>query len=191
VRVGGLVTTVRKIITKKGDPMAFVQIEDQTGRVELTVFPRTMKEFGHVFQEDSVVLVEGKVELERQRPGASEAEIEEVAPKAALIVDSAYAWQEASKLTEQPQRDVHVDLVGVSEEAMDLLLRAAHSHPGSDRLFLLVSANGHDIKIESDLRVSADDPFLLDLREAIGLNVAVESVRESSLRRESSFELLS
>lgn len=191
VRVGGLVNTVRKIITKKGDPMAFVEIEDQTGRVELTVFPRTMKEFGHVFVEDTVVLIEGKVELERQRPGAAESGEEgEIAPKAQLIVDAAYSWQEASKLTERPKRDVHVDLVGVSDEAMDLLLKAAKNHPGGDRLFLLTRANGHDIKIESELRVSADDPFLLDLREAIGLNVAVESMQATEVRRESSFELV-
>ena len=189
VRIGGLVNSVRKIITKKGDPMAFVELEDQTGRVEMTIFPRTMKEYGHIFKEDTVVLVEGKVELERQRPGAEENE--EVAPKAALIVDAAYAWQEASKLTERARRDVHVDLVGVSEETMDLLLSAAKSHPGADRLFLLTRSNGHDVKIESELRVSADDPFLLDLREAIGLNVAVESMQSTEVRRESSFELVS
>jgi DNA polymerase-3 subunit alpha len=188
VRVGGLVNSVRKIITKKGDPMAFVQIEDQTGRIELTVFPRTMKEFGSVFVEDTVVLIEGKVELERQRPGA-EASEDDAAPKAQMIVDAAYSWQEASKLTERPRVDLNVDLVGVSEETMDLLLEAAKTHPGSDRLFLLTHANGHDIKIESELRVSADNTFLADLREAIGLNVAVESMREDGMRRESGFEV--
>jgi hypothetical protein len=136
------------------------------------------------------VLIEGKVDVrERVRPGQAETE-EDVAPTASLIVDAAYGWQEANKLTERARRDVHVDLVGVSEETMDLLLSAAKNHPGGDRLFLLTRAGGHDIKIESELRVSADDPFLLDLREAIGLNVAVESMQDTSVRRESTFELV-
>ena len=39
VTVAGMVNYVRQIITKKGDPMAFAQIEDLQGTVELVIFP--------------------------------------------------------------------------------------------------------------------------------------------------------
>ena len=41
VRVAGLVTRVRPHLTKKGDPMGFVSIEDLEGVIELVIFPRT------------------------------------------------------------------------------------------------------------------------------------------------------
>ncbi|MEN9520836.1 MAG: hypothetical protein RLZZ381_3424, partial [Cyanobacteriota bacterium] len=39
-----MLNSVRKIITKKGDPMAFVQMEDITGEAEGTIFPSTYEE---------------------------------------------------------------------------------------------------------------------------------------------------
>src|SRR3989339_303949 len=44
VRVGGSLTTVKEIVTKKGDAMAFVGFEDLSGRTELLVFPRSFAE---------------------------------------------------------------------------------------------------------------------------------------------------
>ena len=48
-----MLNSVRKIITKKGDPMAFVQMEDVTGEAEGTIFPST-------YQDLETLLIEGK-----------------------------------------------------------------------------------------------------------------------------------
>ena len=61
VRVGGIITTVKEIVTKKGDPMAFVGFEDLTGRTELLVFPRTFAEFKDVLVPDAIGVVSAKV----------------------------------------------------------------------------------------------------------------------------------
>jgi DNA polymerase-3 subunit alpha len=50
---------------QKGDPMAFVSIEDLQGPVDLVIFPRTWNEFGALLQVDAMILVEGKVDSER------------------------------------------------------------------------------------------------------------------------------
>jgi len=65
VTMAGLVTRIRTLVTKKGDPMAFVSIEDLQGPVELVIFPRTWNEFGSLLQVDTMILVEGKVDSER------------------------------------------------------------------------------------------------------------------------------
>ena len=39
VTIAGMVASVRQITTKKGDPMAFVRIEDLQGGIEAIVFP--------------------------------------------------------------------------------------------------------------------------------------------------------
>ncbi|MBQ5727862.1 MAG: DNA polymerase III subunit alpha, partial [Mailhella sp.] len=41
VKTGVLVTGIKEFITKKGDKMAFVQVEDLTGHAEVTIFPKT------------------------------------------------------------------------------------------------------------------------------------------------------
>lgn len=61
VRVGGIITTVKEIMTKKGEPMAFVGFEDLTGKTELLVFPRTFAQFKDVLVPDAIAVVSGKV----------------------------------------------------------------------------------------------------------------------------------
>ena len=45
VMLAGMIAEVRTITTKKGDPMAFVKLEDTQGQCEVVVFPRTYEEF--------------------------------------------------------------------------------------------------------------------------------------------------
>lgn len=62
--VGGVVDKVMKKITKKGDIMLFVTIEDVTGSVELLVFPKTYQTTQHLWQEGSLVCIVGKTPRE-------------------------------------------------------------------------------------------------------------------------------
>ena len=63
VTIAGLVTSSRVIQTKKGDSMAFVTIEDPTGSVEITVFPKTFARTRELWHVEAIVLTKGKVEL--------------------------------------------------------------------------------------------------------------------------------
>ncbi len=61
VFVGGVITKIQKIITRSGEPMLFVRIEDNSGPLEILVFPSLLKENGLLWQEGKVVLVVGKL----------------------------------------------------------------------------------------------------------------------------------
>ena len=61
VTVGCLVGTTKKILTKKGEPMLFVQMEDMTGRAEALVFPRTLKTTEIVWREGTIAIIKGTV----------------------------------------------------------------------------------------------------------------------------------
>jgi len=62
VVVGGLLTMVKKIVTKRGDSMAFANLEDLTGTVELVVFPRTYQQYAALLKVDNPVIVKGVAE---------------------------------------------------------------------------------------------------------------------------------
>lgn len=63
---GGLLSRFKEITTKKGQKMAFATLEDQTGKAELIIFPRTYSELGFQLEQDQVVLVRGKVQHEEE-----------------------------------------------------------------------------------------------------------------------------
>lgn len=60
VTLAGMITEVRTTTTKKGDKMAFVQLEDMQGQCEVVLFPRSYQEYQELLQEDRVLLVKGK-----------------------------------------------------------------------------------------------------------------------------------
>jgi len=64
VTIAGWVVAVRTLFTKRGDRMAVVMLEDQTGRLELTVFSDVYTEYRELLTKDRLLIVEGEVSLD-------------------------------------------------------------------------------------------------------------------------------
>jgi DNA polymerase III alpha subunit len=60
VRCGGILTEVKKIYTKTGDPMVFARFEDRSGSVEAVVFPRVLKEHADLIELDKILSMTGR-----------------------------------------------------------------------------------------------------------------------------------
>lgn len=65
LQLGGRVSDVRVISTQKGQPMAFVKLEDLKGSVEVTVFPNTYERCSQHLEVDSIVALWGKAETRK------------------------------------------------------------------------------------------------------------------------------
>jgi DNA polymerase-3 subunit alpha len=61
VNTAGIITSIKKIITRSNEPMLFVKIEDAVSNTEILVFPRLLKETAAVWQEGKAVIVQGKI----------------------------------------------------------------------------------------------------------------------------------
>jgi DNA polymerase-3 subunit alpha len=61
VKCGGLVTFVKTILTKKGENMAFLGLDDKSAKAEVIVFPSVYNQFGKMLAEDKTILVSAKV----------------------------------------------------------------------------------------------------------------------------------
>lgn len=60
--IGGLVSSVKKIITKTGKPMLFMKLEDLSGKAEVVVFPNLLEAKPECLQENKVIFVAGRVD---------------------------------------------------------------------------------------------------------------------------------
>jgi len=59
--VAGIIVDQRKIITKSGDTMSFIQLEDLTQSIEVVVFPRVYQQAGFLLSSDEPLVVAGRV----------------------------------------------------------------------------------------------------------------------------------
>ena len=86
VTIGGIITAVRTILTKKGDKMAFVKMENKSDEVEFIVFPSTFAEHGAKLVVDNVVRVQGKVNA-TDKDGNITSDVKLLAEKIELVSD--------------------------------------------------------------------------------------------------------
>lgn len=61
VSVGGMVGGVQKIITKSGEPMLFVKLEDAMNRTEVLVFPKVFAKNPGLWQKEKILMVRGRL----------------------------------------------------------------------------------------------------------------------------------
>jgi DNA polymerase III subunit alpha len=62
-----MISTLKPVMTKKGDRMAVVQIEDLTGHADAVVFPKSFARIGHLIQVDTRLMIWGKVDRKDDR----------------------------------------------------------------------------------------------------------------------------
>ena len=60
--LGGLISSIKKIITKNGKPMLFMKLEDLTGKTEIVVFPNLLERNPEALQENKIVFIAGRVD---------------------------------------------------------------------------------------------------------------------------------
>jgi DNA polymerase III alpha subunit len=115
VSVAGIVQSVRMHYTKASKTMAFVEIDDLEGRLELIVFPRQWDSYKNLLQEGSIIKVVGKVDAERGDPKI-------IAEKITSTIDLPDPEPQAS-----PVKDAQIiDPSHISEEK-DILLKKQNS----------------------------------------------------------------
>ena len=62
-----MLTTIKRIVTKKGTPMAFIQMEDITGEAEGVIFPDTYERIEKLIIDNARLIIWGKVERREEQ----------------------------------------------------------------------------------------------------------------------------
>jgi len=123
VRVAALVTSLREYINKKGDKMAFLQLEDLTGTGECTLFSNVYLESRELLGQDQPLIFEGKVDV-RTKPGEEEGprESKMLADSVKLLSQHASQCFDPARI---PAREEHC-----APERLESLKNVLASHPG-------------------------------------------------------------
>ncbi len=162
VTVGGIIAGLVPRTTKKGQPMASVTLEDLTGTMPITVFPKAYEEYAKFLEKERIVLVRGKTSL-RERVGATE---EDDSPGIVEVHADEIIPFRAGAAPEIHEPAVHVRLAPMRPGELNLVRTVAASHPGSARLFLHVRTAAREEQVLARLTVAAS-PRLCEALQAI------------------------
>jgi DNA polymerase-3 subunit alpha len=66
VKVAGIINSVQRKLTKNNDMMAFLQVEDLYGTIEVIVFPRALDKYASVLVPEKKVIINGRISLKQE-----------------------------------------------------------------------------------------------------------------------------
>ena len=81
IKIGGIISSLKKIITKVGKPMLFIGVEDMTDKIEVVVFPSVLEKNPAAFQENKVVFITGRLDSRNGDQKLIAEEVEELVEK--------------------------------------------------------------------------------------------------------------
>ncbi len=158
--VGGVVTSLKRRYTKKGDLMATFVLEDLESATEVMVFPRTMQEYGPLLDEDAIVCVKARLDLKDDVPKLIAVEL----TRPEIVRDDAVRPVEL----QIPAGWVTQSNI---EELTDLLSR----HPGDCPVVAHLRADGNTTKLRfgDEYRVDPSNGLLGEVRVLLGAEAVV------------------
>jgi len=165
IRMGGIVRKFRTLNTRKGEPMAFVTLEDFKGIVDVTVFSSLYQRVRDLIAVDAPVLVQGKVQREEN--------------KAKVIAEKVVPIEEAEE-TWTATVHFNLDTTGAGRENLMELRRILEQHPGPCRTYVHLHVPERSeiiISLPEHLKVKASRDLTREVVRLFG-NRAVETVCE-------------
>jgi DNA polymerase-3 subunit alpha len=113
--IGGLVSTVRTIVTKSGTKMAFVALEDKSGEGEVIIFPNLFEQVGAKLVQDAVIRVSGKISA-RDRDGNLGTEAKMIADEVIEVTDKELRdYESTGRKMQAPKMSAKVKAIRVAE----------------------------------------------------------------------------
>ncbi len=152
--VGGIVTALATKYTRRGDFMATFVLEDLAGVLDVMVFPRTMTEYGHVLENDAIVVVKGRVDLRDDAPKLVAMEV--IRPE--IVLEGG------------PPVRIKVKLNALSDDKAARLKGILAEHPGDSAVYVHLEAPEKTtvLRLGDDVLVDAGNGLFAELRVLLG-----------------------
>jgi DNA polymerase-3 subunit alpha len=185
VRTIGYVNKVKRIKTKKGEVMAFVQLEDQGSELEMVVFPNVFKLYPTLYEEGNVLFVEGKIEEKQKEDGIQliankVIELSTLPPKEERqehsSVDRDYDKQieNQKEKHEDLQLFIKISTLVATSPKLKELQQVLKQNPGHSSVYLFYESEKKMILLANEYNVKAHDALVQQIEELLGYQDAVK-----------------
>lgn len=161
VTLGGTVTRVKGMVTKKGAPMGYVTIEDYESEIESVLFPSVWEAARPFLTEDAPICIRGRVQ-------SNEREVK-------ILADSIIPMAQFQKTVRMPVDEVHlyVDPRHETDKVSAALARVLAKYHGGTPVILHLISSRQEIRMVPKFYVDFSEEVEEALKGLLG-NAAVE-----------------
>ena len=176
--MAGIITGKKTLITKNNKMMAFLNIEDLYGAVEIVVFPNIYDRYSSILQEDAIISVTGSINFkEGEMPKLLAENIVDLRElKDAIPENAAKDMPEkfgsgrlSAKAARQPQGLIKIKLPqGMDkDEILEQIRQVMRSHPGECQTIIYLPEGG-SFRTDESLWVVPDRDFQQKITDLVG-----------------------
>jgi DNA polymerase-3 subunit alpha len=154
VTVGGIVSGLKQVTTKRGDPMVFVALDDPTGAAEVVVFNSTYAAAREHLEPDRILVVKGRVD--HKQAGETKLVALEVSPFEAVA--------------ERREVRLRIDARSAPAGLIKDLATLVRDYPGDAPVYLALetSLGERTLALGPGYRVKPDADFFAEARALLG-----------------------
>ncbi len=146
--VGGMISTVKRITTKNGDPMAFAGLEDLTGTMEVVIFPHTYQKYAQLLVTDKAVLIQGKIDRNSD--------------SVKILAES------INELKRNVSGELYLKIENTDKSFLQQVQRVLKNFPGHTPVFLYFPKQNKMAKTNNDFWVDLNQPVVEELKQVLG-----------------------
>ncbi|SHH18079.1 DNA-directed DNA polymerase III (polc) [Tepidibacter thalassicus DSM 15285] len=159
VTIGGIIINKTIKTTKRNDIMAFIELEDLYGSIEIIVFPRVLQRYSDLIKEDAIVYVKGKLSIKEDENAKIIAnEFEEI-----IKIEDRALW---IKIKDISDKNVLIDVKNILSK-----------YKGNSLTYLYCEKSKRAFKGEKNLMVQINENLLDELQNLLGEeNVKIKNI---------------
>ena len=155
VTVGGMTSGLSKRVTRRGDVMMTLTLEDLSGAtVEVIVFPKTAETYGPVIQPDVILLIKGRIDRDARDDALKVIATEIHEPK----------------LGDTMPLEIRLPLDSCTPDVVEQLKEVLSAHPGSTQVFLHLAKQARTtvLRLGSEYWVNTTNGIHAELKALLG-----------------------
>jgi DNA polymerase-3 subunit alpha len=155
VTIGGMTSGLSKRVTRRGDVMMTLNLEDLSGAgVEVIVFPKTAEAYAPIIRPDTILLIKGRVDRDARDD--------------ALKVIATEIYE--PKLADNTPLEIRLRVDSCTPDVVERLKEVLSAHPGSTQVFLHLAkqANTTVLRLGSEYWVSTTNGLHAELKALLG-----------------------
>lgn len=155
VTIVGIINSSKTLITRKNDVMAFVQLEDLYGTIEVIVFPRSYERYKELVEKDRKVVIKGTVDIKEE-------EDTKILAKGIYAAEDFFDERKTRPVKLRTPKDM--DEEAALLEIKDILC----SYPGEHPVLIYGGVSGRCYKVDTKLWINPSEDFYREMDAFIG-----------------------
>jgi len=187
--VAGIITSIKKIYTRRNEPMMFAKIEDTTGSLEVIVFPNLLKDSASIWQAGKVVICQGKLSDKDQEVKLlvniamelSLDNIEELIAGFKKKISNRFNYNNKNSYnysnlstSRKPIPDLKLMLAeGLDDSTLNRLKNILAKHSGTNKVFIKIRQGKIENILETGFRVNNNKSLIDEINKEFSHSIKV------------------